>query len=113
MRWLKKFKHLWSVEKPEPLSPAELEKGNIKKLEKEYSQKKDLELKDAHSVLESEETSPEEIYIKKAKEYDVGEIEADELLDESKLESHYGLNVINAELEGSDDHLLGAEQIEP
>ena len=37
----------------------------------------------------------------------------DELLNDSKLESHYGLNIIDAEIEDTDEHLIDAEQIEP
>ncbi|MBJ24304.1 MAG: hypothetical protein CMB64_06505 [Euryarchaeota archaeon] len=113
MRWLKKFKDLWSVEETKIVSPEEVEREKIKILEKKYLEKKASELKQISSILDDEETQLPEPNLEKPKEYDVGEIDVEDLFDEGNLESHYELNVINAQLEGSDNHLIDVEQIEP
>ena len=113
MRWLKKFKHLWSVEDQELASFEELESQTSETLEKEYQEKKNTELFQALSTLESEETKLEEPEVKLADEYDVGDVTTDDLLIETELESNYNKNIIEANLEGSDDYLIKAKKITP
>ena len=113
MRWLKKLKHLWRVEVREPPSFEELESKTSKNLKEDYTEKKNTEIDNAYSTLEGEETPLEESEATLASDYDVGEVEMDELLNDSKLESHYGLNIIDAEIEDTDKHLIDAKHIEP
>ena len=113
MRWLKKFKHLWRVKVREPPSFEELENKTSKNLKEDYAEKKNMDIDNAYSTLEGDETPLEEPEANLAPDYDVGEVEMDELLKDSKLESHYGLNIIDAEIEDTDKHLIDAEQIEP
>tara|TARA_B100001123_G_C15035561_1_gene917206 strand:- start:45 stop:389 length:345 start_codon:yes stop_codon:yes gene_type:complete len=113
VRWLKKFKHLWRVEVREPPSFEELETKASKNLEEDYEQKKSVEIDEAVSTLEDDETLLEEIEAHSAPDYDVGEVEMEDLLEESKLESHYGLNLVDAKIEDADEHLIDVEHIEP
>ena len=113
MRWLKKFKHLWRVEIREPPTFEELESKASKNLEEDYEEKKNNEIDDAFSTLEGEETPLEETPAHSAPDYDVGDVVIEDLLDEKKLESHYELNIVDAKVEGSDEHLIGAKHIEP
>ncbi len=113
MRWLKKFKHLWRVEIRDPPTFEELENKVSKNLEEDYEEKKNTEIDDAFTTLEGEEAPFEEIEAHSAPDYDVGEVEMDELLSDSTLESHYGLNIVDAEVENTDTHLIDAEHIEP
>ena len=94
MRWLKKFKHLWSVEIKEPPTFDELESQAEKNLEEDYEDKKNAEIENVFSTLESEETSIGSEEIHSAPDYDVGDVEVDDLLENNELESHYQLNVI-------------------
>ena len=43
----------------------------------------------------------------------MGEVEVQDLLENKELESHYQLNIIDANVEGADEHLIGAKHIEP
>ena len=43
----------------------------------------------------------------------MGEVNIEDLLEEKTLESHYELNIVDAKVEGSDEHLIGVKQIEP
>ena len=113
MRWLKKFKHLWRVEIREPPTFEELESKASKTLEEDYEEKKNTEIDDAFLTLEGEETPPEEALVNSAPDYDVGEVKVEDLLEEKNLESHYELNIVDAEIEGSDEHLIGVKQVEP
>ena len=113
MRWLKKFKHLWRVEIKEPPTFEELESKASKTLEEDYEEKKNTEIDDAFSTLEGDETPLEEALVNSAPDYDVGEVTVEDLLEEKKLESHYELNIVDAKIEGSDEHLIGVKQVEP
>ena len=113
MRWLKKFKDLWSVEIREPPTFEELESKASKTLEEDYEEKKNTEIDDAFSTLEGDETPLEEALVNSAPDYDVGEVTVEDLLEEKKLESHYELNIVDAKIEGSDEHLIGVKQVEP
>ncbi len=113
MRWLKKFKNLWSIENVEQSSDDELEEDNKKSLEKKYLDKQEIALNEAYSILEEDETVLEDSLIEPSKEYDAGDVNVEELLHNKPLESHYELNIIDAELEGSDEHLINVEKIEP
>jgi len=113
VRWLKKFKHLWRVEIREPPTFEELESKASKTLEEDYEEKKNTEIDDAFSTLEGEETPIEETKAHSAPDYDVGEVNIEDLLEEKTLESHYELNIVDAKVEGSDEHLIGVKQIEP
>ena len=113
MRWLKKFKHLWRVEIREPPTFEELESKASKTLEEDYEEKKNTEIDDAFSTLEGDETPLEEALVNSAPDYDVGEVNVEDLLEEKKLESHYELNIVDAKIEGSDEHLIGVKQVEP
>ncbi|RAH14423.1 MAG: hypothetical protein CMB56_005925 [Methanobacteriota archaeon] len=113
VRWLKKFKNLWSIQESHESSPAEIEEGIKKSLEQEYLEKKESQLNELFSVFKDEETTFEERTIENPKEYDAGDVQLDELFDKSDLESHYELNVVEAKLDGSDDHLIDVEKIEP
>ncbi|MAK04282.1 MAG: hypothetical protein CMA03_00140 [Euryarchaeota archaeon] len=113
MRWLKKFKHLWSVEIKEPPTFDELENQTEKKLKEDYKEKKNAEIENVFSTLESDESEVEREEIQSAPDYDVGEVEVDDLLENKELESHYQLNIVDAKVEGSDEHLIGAKHIEP
>ncbi len=113
MRWLKKFKHLWRVEVRDPPTFEELESKASKTLEEDYEEKKNTEIEDAFSTLEGDNTPLEEALVNSAPDYDVGEVTVDDLLEEKNLESHYELNIVDAEIEGSDEHLIGVKQVEP
>ena len=113
VRWLKKFEHLWKVEVNEDLSAEEIENNKSKKLEEEYLEKKQSELNEAYSVLGDQDTKIEEEQALDPEEYDVGEVEVEYLLEKNNLDSHYDLNVVEAKIEDSDTHLLGAKKIEP
>lgn len=113
MRWLKKFKNLWSIENVEQSSDDELEEDNKKLLEKKYLDKQEIALNQAYSILEEDETVLEDSLIEPSKEYDAGDVNVEELLHNKPLESHYELNIIDAELDGSDEHLINVEKIEP
>ncbi|MBK00774.1 MAG: hypothetical protein CMB48_07520 [Euryarchaeota archaeon] len=113
MRWLKKFKHLWSVEIKEAPTFDELENQTEKKLKEDYKEKKNAEIENVFSTLESDETEVESEEIQSAPDYDVGEVEVDDLLENQELESHYQLNIVDAKVDGSDEHLVGVEHIEP
>ena len=113
MRWLKKFKNLWSIENVEQSSDDELEEDNKKSLEKKYLDKQEIALNEAYSILEEDETVLEDSLIEPSKEYDAGDVNVEELLHNKPLESHYELNIIDAELDGSDEHLINVEKIEP
>ena len=113
MRWLKKFKHLWRVEIREPPTFEELESKASKTLEEDYEEKKNTEIDDAFSTLEGDETPLEKALVNSAPDYDVGEVTVEDLLEEKKLESHYELNIVDAKIEGSDEHLIGVKQVEP
>ncbi len=113
VRWLKKFKHLWKVEIKEPPTFEELESQAEKSLEEDYQKKKNTEIENVFSTLESEETLIETDEIHSAPDYDVGEVEIDDLLENNELESNYQLNVIDANLDGADGHLVGVKHIEP
>ena len=41
------------------------------------------------------------------------DVEIDDLLENNELESNYQLNVIDANLDGADEHLVGVKHIEP
>jgi hypothetical protein len=43
----------------------------------------------------------------------VGDVMVEELLEDKPLESHYGLNIVEAKVEGADEHLIDAKHIEP
>ena len=77
VRWLKKFKHLWKVEIKEPPTFDELESQAEKNLEEDYQEKKNTEIENVFSTLESEETLIETDEIHSAPDYDVGEVEID------------------------------------
>tara|TARA_B100000945_G_scaffold193632_1_gene155402 strand:+ start:875 stop:1216 length:342 start_codon:yes stop_codon:yes gene_type:complete len=113
VRWLKKFKHLWSVEIKEAPTFDELENQTEKKLKEDYKEKKNAEIENVFSTLESDETEVESEEIQSAPDYDVGEVEVDDLLENQELESHYQLNIVDAKVDGSDEHLVGVEHIEP
>ena len=113
MRWLKKFKHLWNVEIKEPPTFEEIENQTVKNLEEDYEEKKKAEIENVFSELESDETPIESDEILEAPEYDVGEVEVQDLLENKELESHYQLNIVDANVEGADEHLIGAKHIEP
>lgn len=113
MRWLKKFKHLWRVEIRSPPTFEELESKAKKDLEQDYEEKKNTEIDDALLALEGEETPLEKIHLDSPSDYDVGEVNVEDLLDDESLESHYELNVVEAKVEGADEHLLDAKHIEP
>lgn len=113
MRWLKKFKNLWSIENVKQSSDDELEEDNKKSLEKKYLDKQEIALNEAYSILEEDETVLEDSLIEPSKEYDAGDVNVEELLHNKPLESHYELNIIDAELDGSDEHLINVEKIEP
>ena len=73
----------------------------------------DSEIENVFSELESDETLIESDEILEAPEYDVGEVEVQDLLENKELESHYQLNIVDANVEGADEHLIGAKHIEP
>lgn len=114
MRWLARFRHLWSVE--EVAAPAfEVEEQRAKAgLEEQYGQLRTDEIKASLEALDAEDETPAtEDEITPAQAYDVGEVEPEDLLEEEGVESHYSLNIVDADLEGSDEHLIDVEQIEP
>ncbi len=113
MRWLKKFKHLWKVEIKEPPTFEEIENQTVKHLEQNYEEKKKAEIENVFSELGSAETLIESDEIQEALEYDVGEVEVEDLLENKELESHYQLNIVDANVDGADEHLIGAKHIEP
>lgn len=113
VRWLKKFQHLWRVKIREPPTFEELEDKATKNLEQDYEEKKNTEMEDAFSTLEGEETPIEKIQLDPASDYDVGDVMVEDLLEDESLESHYGLNIVEAKVEGADEHLINAKHIEP
>ena len=114
MRWLQRFRHLWTVEDITPPNFEEEEHRTKVALEDQYSDIRRDELEasidtlseDVEETLKQEKSTP-------SPDYDVGDVVPTDLLNEEESESHYSINVVDAEIEGADNHLIGVEHVEP
>jgi len=114
MRWLLRFRHLWRVEPAQPPSFEADEQRAKTGLEHAYRDQKQEDLDTSIEVLSEDADEPrEEEQGSPAPAYDVGEVDSEDLLSEEADESHYSMDVVEARIEGADEHLLEAEHIEP
>ena len=114
MRWLQRFRHLWAVEEVIPPDFEAEEQRTKATLENQYSDVRRDELEASIDTLsEDVDEPPEQEESTPSPDYDVGEVAPTDLFDEEETKSHYSINVVDAEIEGADKHLLGAERVEP
>ena len=114
MRWLQRFRHLWTVDDEQPQSFEAGEQRAKAGLEDRYSDKRKEELDASIDALNEDADEPlEEEPGNSPPAYDVGEVDSEHLLAEEDHESHYSIDVVEAEIEDADAHLLEAEHVEP
>lgn len=100
-------------ESPPPQTFEQAEAIAQAELAEEYAQTKSEDISVATEAFSADEDELiPEIMMEPATEYDVGEIDAEELLSREADESHYEVNTADeVDLESADEHLVSADII--